>query len=397
VRASAALAERRHEVRAAARGWKGAGGIDAATLAAIDAAYPDDRSRLGPVFRVLVFGFTVVAVTAFLGLLWLPAASSGEGPTATLLVLFGIALAGATEVQLGAFRRRQGGTESATAFLAVSSLWGGLFWLVEIGGREASVGEGGRFDSALLLLAALCGAAAYRWGYSAFALVATIGLFLLLARVPFGRGLWVAVTALGAPVFLRASDSARLPPPHRRSCEAVAILSLVFLYAAVHLGSWDLGLVEMVSDHSGRFLSSSSPPARPLFAAATALVPVLALAWGVSVRRRSLINLGFVGVVASMVTLRAYVHVAPLWTALLLGGGTALGLALALRRALDSGPGRVRRGFTAEPLFADAERRSALEVAIGLAGSSPAARPMEERGFAAGGGRSGGGGASGGF
>jgi uncharacterized membrane protein YgcG len=124
---------------------------------------------------------------------------------------------------------------------------------------------------------------------------------------------------------------------------------------------------------------------------------MLVLAWGVRVRRRSLMSLGFVGLVASIVTLRAYVHVVSLCTALLLGGGAAIGLALALRRVLDSGPGLERHGLTAEPLFADPERRSALEVAVSLAGSSPAARPVEEHGFAAGGGRSGGGGASGGF
>jgi uncharacterized membrane protein YgcG len=396
VRAEAALAERRHEVREAARDWKGAGAIDEAMLTTIEAAYPDDRSRLGPVFRVLVFGFTIVALTAVLGLLWLPASGSEEAG-AVLLILFGAALVGATEVQIGTFRRRQGGTESATAFLAVSFLWGGVFWLAEIGSRGAGVGDDARIDGALLLLAALCGAAAYRWGYSVFALVATVGVFLLLARVPYGRGLWVAVSVFAAPPLLRASDSGRLPPAHRRTCEAAAVLSLVFLYVAVHLGSWDLGLVEMVSGHSSRSVGSSSAPARPLFAVATALAPVWVLAWGVAVRRRSLINLGFVGVVASTATLRAYVHLAPLWTALLVGGGTAIGVALALRRTLDSGPGRERRGLTAEPLFANPERRNALEVAVGLAGSSPAARPIEERGFAPGGGRSGGGGASGGF
>jgi hypothetical protein len=396
VRAEAALADRRQEVLEAARGWKRAGAIDETTLSTIQAAYPDDRSRLGPVFRILVFGFTIVAVTAFLGLLWLPASGSEEAG-AVLLLLFGAAMVGATEVQLGSFRRRQGGAESATAFLAVSFLWGGLFWLAEIGTRGAGVGDDARIDGALLLLVALCGAAAYRWGYSAFALVAAVGLFVLLARVPFGRALWVAVPVLVAPALLRASDSGRFPPAHRRSCEALAVVSLVFLYAAVHLGSWDMGLVEGVSGHSSRLVTSSPRPARSLFAVATALVPMLVLAWGVRVRRRSLMSLGFVGLVASIVTLRAYVHVVSLCTALLLGGGAAIGLALALRRVLDSGPGLERHGLTAEPLFADPERRSALEVAVSLAGSSPAARPVEEHGFAAGGGRSGGGGASGGF
>jgi hypothetical protein len=40
----------------------------------------------------------------------------------------------------------------------------------------------------------------------------------------------------------------------------------------------------------------------------------------------SLIGLGSVGILASLVTLRMYVHVAPLWVALIGGGSVALGV-----------------------------------------------------------------------
>jgi hypothetical protein len=89
--------------------------------------------------------------------------------------------------------------------------------------------------------------------------------------------------------------------------------------------------------------------------------------------------------------------VAPLWVALIGGGGAAIALALLVRRYLDSGPARERGGFTAEPLFTDPEARSALEVAAGVAAFTPAARPVEQPGFQGGGGRSGGAGASGTF
>jgi len=175
----------------------------------------------------------------------------------------------------------------------------------------------------------------------------------------------------------------------------VAVVCLVFLYLAVHLGSWDVGLVEALT---GEGRASRAPaPFRPIFAMATALVPVLTLAWGIGAHRRLLISLGLVGLLVSIVTLRFYVHVAPLWAALLVGGASALGLALALRRYLDAGPGHARHGFTAEPLFADPERRSALEVAASVASLSPAARAVERPGFQGGGGRSGGGGATGNF
>jgi uncharacterized membrane protein YgcG len=117
----------------------------------------------------------------------------------------------------------------------------------------------------------------------------------------------------------------------------------------------------------------------------------------VASRRRLLINAGLVALLASMVTLRFYAQVAPLWVVLLAGGGAAIGVALALRRYLDSGPGQQRHGFTAEPLFANPEGRSALEVAAGVVSLSPAARHLEQPGFEGKGGRFGGGGASGSF
>lgn len=313
MRAEVAEADRWQQVREAAQGWQRAGAIDRATLSGIQARYPDDRARLGPVFRVLVFGFTKVAVSALLGLFMLVLESSWDprGP----LLLFGLALVAATEYQMGPLRRAQGGAESATAVLAVGYLLVGL----------------------------VC--------------------------------------------------SARLAPAHRRCCQAAAVLGLVFLYLAVHLGSWDVGVVERVSGEWNERREPSS--LRVLFIAATALVPVLTLGWGIHARRRLLINLGLVGLLASIVTLRFYVQVAPLWLALVLGGGVAIGLALALRRHLDSGPGHERQGFTAEPLFTDPEKRSALEIAAGMVSLSPGARPAPEPGFQGGGGRSGGGGATG--
>jgi hypothetical protein len=391
MRADAAEADRRLEVREAGRGWRRAGAIDEAALGSLHAAYPEDRHRLGPVFRLLVFGFTIMAANSCFGGFGFVLASGHGRASATLLVLFGLALVAATEYQLGPLRRRQAGAEAATAFLGLCYSTGGLVWFLS----EASLGDAATINGALGLAALLFSAAAYRWGYSAFAAVGGIAFFLLLARGAWGRALWVFVPLLTTPLLLRAGDSARLPPAHRRGSQALAALGLIFFYVAVHVGSWDEGLVELIADQ-GR-VRWEAGLLRTLSIAATALVPVLTVAWGIAARSRLLIDLGLVGVLASLVTLRFYVHVAPLWVVLLLGGAVALGLALALRRLLDSGPERERHGFTAEPLFADPEGRSALEVAAGMASLTPAARPAEKPGFEGGGGTFGGGGASGEF
>jgi uncharacterized membrane protein YgcG len=106
-------------------------------------------------------------------------------------------------------------------------------------------------------------------------------------------------------------------------------------------------------------------------------------------------GLGALGILASLVTLRFYVHVAPLWTVLILGGAAALALAAALRRYLDAGAGRERRGLTADALFTEGDGRGALELAAAAVSLSPDARPATAPGFEPGGGRYGGGGASG--
>ena len=392
MKADVALAARRHEVREAALGWQRAGVIDETTGTKIALAHPDDRSRLGPAFRILVFGFTVVVVMALYGLIDLALAAAGEGTKATVCVLFGLALVGATEFQISSLRRTQGGSESATAFLGLCFLVAGLCRLM----ARATLGDDALINGGLTVGALLLAAAAYRWGYVACFIGATVGVFLLLARGPIGRVSWVVVALAVAPTLVAASDSVRLPPAHRRGCAAVALGSLVFLYLAVHVGSWDQSVVEMVSGH-WRGVARSPSSIRPFLVVATALVPVATLAWGIGTRRRFLIDLALVGILASIVTLRVYVHLAPLWVALLAGGAVAIGLALTLRRYLDSGPRHERFGFTAEPLFDDPESRSALEVAAGMASFSPAAPPVERPGFEGGGGQFGGGGATGTF
>jgi hypothetical protein len=384
-----AAADRRQEVRDAARAWHARGAIDAGALATVEARYADDRRRLGPVFRVLVFGFTVVVASALFGLLGLALSGTGDRGWAPLLTLWGLALVAATELQVGAGRRRQGGTEAATALLGVVHLALGATWSLSL---AADLRGGAALDAALAVTLAVCAAAAWRWGYTVFALAAAVAAYVLAARTPAGRAIWVVAGAALALLLAEAGDSATLAPAHRRAARAIAVVSLAFLYAAVHIGSWDDQLVERIAERGG----APPAPVRWWFALATAAVPLLILAWGVRRRRRWLIATGVAGILASLVTLRFYVHVAPLWTVLIASGAACLGLAAALRRYLESGPRGERAGFTADPLFEDDARAGALELAVGAASFTPEGRPPEEpAALQPGGGRYGGGGASG--
>jgi hypothetical protein len=93
------------------------------------------------------------------------------------------------------------------------------------------------------------------------------------------------------------------------------------------------------------------------------------------------VNLGILLGVASLVTLRFYVHVAPAWMVLVASGAAALGVTLGVRRLLAGGHDGARGGFTAEPLFGDPTRRHATEIVGTVAAFAPpaAAEPAAAR------------------
>jgi hypothetical protein len=396
VRPDLARADRAEAVRRAARSWHRAGTIDQATMAAVEARFPDDRVRVGPVFRVLLFLFTLLAVNAGFGLgsMLLDFGRRDETVLVILALLAGVALTALTEVQIGPLRRRQGGTESATSFLAVGYLLGVIaWWMLAPSSLSLRHIFPGFFLSAVLLAAA-----AWRWGYPLYAAAATAALLTALARLPFGRLLWIVLPLAAAPRILHLAASPRLPPAHRKSWTAALLMALIGLYAAVHIGCWEEQLIEEM----GQLRFVPAPPQNNalwwLSVAATALVPVALLAWGIRGRHYPLLLLGAATAVTSLVTLRWYIHVAPLWIVLTLSGAVLATTVLLLRRYLESGPEGERHGFTAAPLFQDPARRHLLEAGAAIVTLSPPARSLQEEAkFHGGGGQFGGGGASGEF
>lgn len=381
MRADVAEADRRRSVRREARSWRAADAIDTDTLAAIEAAYPDDRRRLGRALRALVAVFTLIAANAFFGIVML---GTPNGAKDTLVLLFGLVLLALTEIQIGPLRRAEAGAEAATALLGVLYTTLGVALLSE----DAT--------TTLLALIIIGAAAAWRWGHALAAAAATGALLGLLARVPGGRLLWIVAGLALPPLFLRAGDSAKLPPSLRKSARAAAGVALLGLYVAFHIGSWDHGIVEEI----GGFPRGGPPDGslRLVFIAGTALVPLGVLLLGLRSRRSELLTLGVLLALASSATLRFYVHVAPLWVILSAGGLAAIALGLALLRFLLSGSDRERGGFTAEPLFGRSSGRGLVEIAAALASFSPAPQAASaQTGLKPGGGRYGGGGASGSY
>lgn len=388
MRKSWADASRVAEVRHAARSWREAGVIDGATLAAIEAAYPDPRPALAPAWKVLIFFLVSVAVQAvFFGLLELPGVIARPIHGA----LFGALLAASTQALRGSRFAGNGG-DAATSFWAI------LYFLLAFGLHlsRAPDRDWERAITLLPLLAVLLFAAAcVHWGFALYGAFAAASLFIFLGRFPGGRMAWIGVGLLLIAASIGRMDRLAHPPPHRRALAWVFAVSALALYAAVNRFSVDRRLVESLEEIS-RPGGAPTAIVRILANVATVLLPVIFLTWGIRARRMLILDLGLLFAALSLVTLRHYVYLAPLWV-LLSAAGTLLILgALWLNRYLRSRGGE-RVGFTAAPLFSG-KRAETLQTAAVLAGFAPTPAPERESGdLSTGGGRFGGGGATGEF
>ena len=385
-------AERVEEVRAAAEGWKKAGAVEAATFEKISARYPEPRVLPSPLWRALVFVFVSLALLLLLG-----AISSGTHGGAqafmVLFFLFGVACLIATEAQENAPRFALRGGAGATCFWGILFLLVGLFLFLE---ETLKVREKGGVTIVVLSSLALWALAAWRWGSPVYAGFAGISLFLLLARAPLGRLLWIAGGVALTLAFERVLDRPSWSPSHRRGAAVVVAAGLLGAYAAVNLYALDHRLVEKLGNAG---LDSPGPRFSERIASMvlTALVPLAAVVWGIRSRRIFALDLGLVLTALSLLTLRLYVHLAATWLILTLAGAALVLLALGVNRWLARGGGKERNGFTAESLFADERRLRAFELVPVVAAHAPESRPPVEPGYQGGGGSFGGGGAGGSF
>jgi hypothetical protein len=388
VRTVTEVLERAAAVREAAGRWRAAGWIQAPTEHQIRTEYPDPRVRPSWVWRFLTF----VLVTAVLLGLFLALAVGGvrdETSFGILCLFAGGACVAATELQERAPSLARRGGAGASAFWAGTLLVAGAGLLAD---RIFQLHGDASIEVALAISTAVWGAASVRWGSPVFALFSAGSLVLLLGRQPSGRLLCAAAGLALAALAFRRLDEPSWAPPHRASAAAVLVVALAAVYASVNTWSVETQWLERL--RHGDQGTPMAPAILIASAAATAVIPLAVLAWGIRGRRTLLIDAGIVFVALSLVTLRHYVHVAALWAVLAGAGGAALLLALSLERWLARGRGQERSGFTAEPLFSNETRARLLQVIPVATTLSPAVPPPAEKGYVPGGGSFGGGGAS---
>lgn len=388
-----ASAERRQDVRRAARAWEAAGFLDHEWREAIDARYPDDRVRLPAGFRILAFILMGVAVLACFGFLLLAGDGGGERAVGGLAAVFAVLCAASTEAQRGTYRRADAGAELATALLTLLFAAIALFFWAGLGDAPPTVPLGVLGLVGILLAA--------RWGSGVLGLLAALLVFAWLAQPAAGRWLWMLAGAGSIAPLLAGSRSPRLAPSHRFGCWLAAGVAVVALYAAVNLWSWDRGWVESL-----RLDAVAAGPApgswlRMVAVAGTAVLPLLLLAAGWHRREPLLVITGLASLAASIATFQHYAPVLPLAHLLLLGGAVMLAAALGLRRWLRAGPGSERHGWTADALFTAGSQADVVKEALSVAAFTPSAQAPGPRGRtgpeSTGEGRFGGGGATGNY
>jgi hypothetical protein len=380
--------ERAAEVREAAQGWRRVGAIDEPTEQAIRKAYPDPCLTPSAVWRAL----TACMVTAIM-LCTFGAFSVGTGTNSAVLEILCFLFAGAslvaTELLEASPRGARRGAAGATSFWGILFLLAGFsLFLLE----TTRVRYDNAADMVLIVSSLAWAVGSWRWGSPIFAALSTTSLFLFLGRLPHGRVLWALIGAALAGLAARRLDEVSWAPSHRRGAAILVVAGILAAYAAVNVYSFDGHLLEDL----GRFGAARVAPSPSLFALsalATAVVPLAVMIWGVGSRRTFVLDTGVVLLALSLVTLRHYAHLAPLWVVLTLAGAALVVLALVVERMLRGAVGGEIVGFTADPLFADERRQQALQIVpVVAAFTAPAAVP-EEKGFAGGGGRFGGGGA----
>jgi hypothetical protein len=385
MRLDTSLADRKQSVREAAQEWLNAGWIEREAWQRIKTMYVDDRVRTGVAFRILFFILTLAAVMGFLGAICVLA--DDDMLVTALALVSGIACWGITEHLILKKKRRQGGIEAAFSVAAIISLAIGLaVFLFKSHLFQA--------DSAIKIvlsaLSLLTAAAAWNWGYWPYMALSAGSLFFAAVERPGGRLAWIIGAIMLYPWLVRGCDSHKLPPSQRKGAAAFLVIMIAALYAATNIWVLDNHVLDW------NFITASYP--RWLYSILTAALPIIVSAIGVIKRRRLFLVLGFLLGLLSLITLRMYVHLVPLWVALTGGGILLLAIAGVLRRYLDSGANRERAGFTADPLAERPGKHRGVEILASVATLTPSSAPASENPqFQGRGGEFGGGGASGSF
>ena len=378
--------EERVRLQASVRDWTKAGLLDADRGAALEAALRTDLRRTNDMLRAVLAFFTAVIVAAVAGFVAAFFRFRSDSAMAIWLGIMAAASIAAADRLIAAARLYRFGVEEALAVMAVVLSTLSVVLLTS----EQKL-------AAMLAFAAVASLALFvRYGF----VYAAIAAMVCAALVPFQPHWpdWIQrVTA--ATVLVVAFAVARrhhraygddYPGDDSAVLEAVAWLGL---YLAINVQ------ITAQITRSAAFL----PSERSFYWATWAaiwILPAAGLWLGLRDKHHALIRVNILLAIATLATNKPYLGWPRYSFDPMLLGALLVGVALLIRRWLDSGPQRQRFGFTSASVL-DTDRDVVTVLGNVSAVPNPqlpahaAAAPENPDRF--GGGRSGGGGASGSF
>ncbi|AMV72424.1 hypothetical protein JCM30471_09390 [Desulfuromonas carbonis] len=393
--------EKRVQVVEEARRWEQAGIVSPAQATVVSERYRPELVQVNLFIRILLALFTALGLAALAALLAVILDVEELGLAIFFLLFAPACTMIADRTLIHGRRLYRCGAEEVLLGCAV----GFLALAVGIFGHELGRTTE-QFGWLLAHVVVLAGATALavRYGYAlaALAAVATLAAlpFHLADALPWYGQAWsrailfllLATTGIWAQWQRARRDD--LPRGYRWCLEVVRLGALTGIYLDVNLYAHRLLWRQLLGESPG---TGSVPWTDPLCAALTALLPLAALLLGLLRRDRALLWYAVLTAIASILTLKYYIHFGHLAEELTAAGLLLAGLAFFLLRWLHNGKDRRRGAFTAEPLLEprlyglDAEALAALQPV------APTPREAAPAGFTPGGGSFGGGGSSGGY
>ena len=171
-----------------------------------------------PLWRILFFVLTSFVLLAVFGAFVLSVSPNASNAW-VLCAVFGMAFVAIADLQARSPAMALRGGVEAASFWGLALLVAGLFFLFE---ENLHLSEPSGPDLVLLGAALLFAAGAFRWGNAAFAGFSAAAVFILLAREPHGRLLWIAGGVALSALAERYTARVSWAPSHRACAWALA-------------------------------------------------------------------------------------------------------------------------------------------------------------------------------
>lgn len=376
--------EVRVHVRRAVRTWTGARLLSAEQRASLETDLGVGLRRTGVFLRAGLALFTLIAGAAAVGLVMLVTDLRSDRTSGFVLAALGAAALAGADWFVRTYRLYRHGVEEALAMGGVGLVGVGIALLA-----------GGSSDLAPTLGFGASAAASVfvyrRFGFQYAAVLATVcAAFMPMPLDGLGREVRHLLAAGICAAAVGLATSMR-----RAATDDVALADAEVLRGAAVAGAYLALNLHILSN-----LIGGEVPAwfRWLTYAAIWAIPLAGLLRGIAERDRVLLRVSAVALLGSLLTNKSYLGwPREPWDPIVLGV-LLIGIAVALRRWLESGSDSARNGFTAARLLESDEMALQLMGTLSVAVQPTPVRQVDTPDDAAfSGGRSGGGGAGGEF